>query len=226
MLPLLCNCHPAIDGAPISLAMKLLTLSKHVCSLAKHSFEVAMRRVRYTVAMSLDGYIAGPNGESDWIIMDPDIDFGALMNRFDTVLMGRGIFEATSAHDGGGSMPGMKAVVVSRTLRQQDYPNVTIIGDSLEEAISRLRAEPGKDIWLFGGGSLFRWGGGRISVCVYSASLHQSPLARVVSRCARVGCIYWRHCALVSSVAEPVLNSITFVAALVSVLVSIFEIRI
>jgi dihydrofolate reductase len=115
-----------------------------------------MRRIRYSVAMSLDGYIAGPNGESDWIIMDPDIDFRALMGRFDTVLMGRRTFEAALAHGGGGSMPGMKAVVASRTLRQEDYPKVTIIGDGLEEFISRLRTEPGKDIWLFGGGSLFR----------------------------------------------------------------------
>jgi dihydrofolate reductase len=48
-----------------------------------------MRRVCYAVAMSLDGYIAGPNGEADWIIMDPDIDFGALFDRFDTFLLGR-----------------------------------------------------------------------------------------------------------------------------------------
>ena len=47
-----------------------------------------MRRVRYVVAMSLDGYIAGPNGEADWIIMDPDIDFGALFEQFDTFLLG------------------------------------------------------------------------------------------------------------------------------------------
>ena len=37
-----------------------------------------MRRIVYSVAMSLDGYIAGPNGEYDWIVMDPDIDFKAL----------------------------------------------------------------------------------------------------------------------------------------------------
>jgi dihydrofolate reductase len=49
-----------------------------------------MRRVRYVVAMSLDGYIAGPIGEADWI-MDPDIDFGALFERFDTFLMGRDV---------------------------------------------------------------------------------------------------------------------------------------
>ena len=107
-----------------------------------------MRRVRYCVAMSLDGYIAGPNDESDWIIMDPDIDFEAGMNRFDTFLMGRRTFEVA----GGGA----ETVVVSRTLRPQDYLNVTILGDGMEDAVSRLRAEPGKDIWLFGGGSLFR----------------------------------------------------------------------
>jgi dihydrofolate reductase len=114
-----------------------------------------MKRVRYSVAMSLDGYIAGPNGESDWILMDPEIDFGALMNSFDTVLMGRRTFEVTRRY-GGGSMPGMKVIVASRTLRQEDYPKITILGDGLEEALSRLRSEPGKDIWLFGGGSLFR----------------------------------------------------------------------
>ena len=43
-----------------------------------------MPRIRYQVAMSLDGYIAGPNGEADWIIMDPDIDFKALFAQFDT----------------------------------------------------------------------------------------------------------------------------------------------
>ncbi|MCH7640541.1 MAG: dihydrofolate reductase family protein, partial [Bacteroidetes bacterium] len=100
-----------------------------------------MRRIRYSVAMSLDGYIAGPNDEIDWIIMDPDIDFGELMSRFDTVLMGRLTFEAASAQPGGGAMPGMKAIVVSSTLRQEDHPDVTIIGGALEEAVSRLRAE-------------------------------------------------------------------------------------
>ena len=115
-----------------------------------------MKRIRYSVAMSLDGYIAGPNGESDWILMDPEIDFGALMSSFDTILMGRRTFEVTRGHGGGGGMPGMKVFVASRTLRQEDYPKVTILGDNLEETLSKLRSEPGKDIWLFGGGSLFR----------------------------------------------------------------------
>lgn len=105
--------------------------------------------------MSLDGYIAGPQGEADWIIMDPDIDFSALFGQFDTFLLGRRTFEAM-AGGGKGETPGMKTFVFSRTLRQEDYPGVTIVAEGAEETLAALRAEPGKDIWLFGGGSLFR----------------------------------------------------------------------
>ena len=114
-----------------------------------------MRRVRYAVAASLDGYIAGPKGEADWIIMNPEIDFRALFDQFDTFLVGRRTFE-TMARAGRGETPGMKTFVFSRTLRQQDYPGVTVVAEKSEEMVAALRAEPGKDIWLFGGGSLFR----------------------------------------------------------------------
>jgi dihydrofolate reductase len=114
-----------------------------------------MRRVRYSVAVSLDGYIAGPKGEADWIIMDPEIDFGAMFEQFDTFLLGRRTFEMMGRAGQGGS-PGIKTFVFSRTLRQQDYPKVTIVGAEAEETVAALRAETGKDIWLFGGGSLFR----------------------------------------------------------------------
>ncbi len=114
-----------------------------------------MRRVRYAVAVSLDGYIAGPKGEADWIIMDPEIDFRALFEQFDTFLLGRRTFEMM-AREGRVETPGMKTFVFSRTLRQQDYLGVTVVAEKSEETVAALRAEPGKDIWLFGGGSLFR----------------------------------------------------------------------
>jgi dihydrofolate reductase len=116
-----------------------------------------MRRIIYSVAMSLDGFIAGPKGEADWIIMDPDIDFNALFDQFDAVLIGRRSFEAmTRGKKKAGAMPGMKTFVFSRTLRQEDYPKVTIVGENVEETLTALKAESGKDVWLFGGGLLFR----------------------------------------------------------------------
>jgi len=105
--------------------------------------------------MSLDGYIAGPNGEADWIIMDPEIDFGALFAQFDTVLVGRRSFESM-IEAGRATMPGMKMFLFSSTLRQRDYPDVTVVKDNAERTVATLRAEQGKDIWLFGGGALFR----------------------------------------------------------------------
>lgn len=114
-----------------------------------------MRRVRYAVAMSLDGFIAGPKGEADWIVMDPEIDFAATFAQFDTFLVGRRTFEPM-ARVKRGQTPGVKTFVFSRTLRQEDHPGVTIIAEGVEETVAALRGETGKDIWLFGGGSLFR----------------------------------------------------------------------
>jgi dihydrofolate reductase len=113
-----------------------------------------MRQLVYSVAMSLDGYIAGPKGQSDWIVMDPEIDFGAMLGRFDAILLGRMTYEITRTQ-GGGGMPGMKSYVFSRTLQQADCRGVAV-SDDPSSTIPALKAEPGKDIWLFGGGGLFR----------------------------------------------------------------------
>ena len=116
-----------------------------------------MRRICYSVAMSLDGYIAGPKGEYDWIPMDPDVDFAEMGSRFDTLLMGRGTYQPFAGQDAaGGPFANMAILVVSTTLRQADHPGVTIINDLNATVLDQLRAKPGKDIWLFGGGALFR----------------------------------------------------------------------
>jgi len=112
--------------------------------------------LRYQVAVSLDGFIAGPNGEYDWIVMDPSIDFAALYNEFDTAVMGRKTYELLTAQGGHGAMPGLDVVVFSRTLPAAAYPGVRIFNDDPGEIVAALKAKSGRDIWLFGGGVLFR----------------------------------------------------------------------
>ena len=115
-----------------------------------------MRKVVYGGAMSLDGFIAGPNGEYDWIVLDPDIDFTALMGRFDTFLIGRKTFDVMRRQGNTAPAPGIQNIVFSRTLRAGDCPRGTILSDDAERVVAELRNTSGKDIALFGGGELFR----------------------------------------------------------------------
>jgi dihydrofolate reductase len=116
-----------------------------------------MRPVRYNVAASLDGFIAGPNGEYDWIPLEPAIDFDALFRRVDTVLLGRHSYELVLRDPAAAAWPaGSRVVVFSRTLRPADHPHVTIVADDAAAKVAELRAEPtGGEIWLYGGGALF-----------------------------------------------------------------------
>ena len=115
-----------------------------------------MRKVVYGGAMSLDGFIAGPNGEYDWILMDPDIDFAGMMARFDTFLIGRKTFDAMRRMGNAAPpTPGIRSIVCSRTLRPEECPGATLCDDA-ERVVADLRRQPGKDIALFGGGELFR----------------------------------------------------------------------
>ena len=116
-----------------------------------------MPRLRYSVAASLDGYIAGPNGEFDWIVMDPDIDFPAMYREFDTLLMGRKTYDVMVAMgEEAGPALGVAWVVVSRTMRAEEYPDVTIVTDPVRTATELKARTSEKDVWLFGGGELFR----------------------------------------------------------------------
>lgn len=111
------------------------------------------RRVIYSVAATLDGYIADPEGGVDWIPDEPTIDWATFMGRFDVTLMGRHTYEVALRL---GGVPGdLPTIVFSGTLQPDEHRDVTITADDPATVVARLREEPGKDIWLMGGGALF-----------------------------------------------------------------------
>jgi dihydrofolate reductase len=113
-----------------------------------------MRRVRYNVAASLDGFITDSNGGYDWIQNDPTVDFEGIFRNVDTIFLGRRSYDSVLT---AGELPwksDTRIYVASRSLADADT-GVTIVRDPVATAMS-LRNESGSgEIWLFGGGELF-----------------------------------------------------------------------
>ena len=114
-----------------------------------------MRRLRYSVAATLDGFIADPAGGYDWIVMDDAIDFAAMFAEFDAFVMGRKTWEVTAPTEFGDMFGGKEVIVFSRTL-ERARPGIRIVSTPPVDTVRELKQKPGKDIWLFGGGSMFR----------------------------------------------------------------------
>jgi len=112
-----------------------------------------MRKVILNLAVSLDGFIEGPNGEFDWCFTDQDYGMKAFMKRIDAVFMGRRSYEVVKKMGGDNPYPGMKNYVFSHTLKQVDNDSILMNGD-LEREVKAILQQRGKDVWLFGGASL------------------------------------------------------------------------
>lgn len=114
-----------------------------------------MRKVILNVAVSLDGFIEGPNGEYDWCFTDQDYGMSTFLKSIDAILYGRKSYEMMLRADFPGENPFMdfKTYVFSETL-QTPYPNTQLISSDFAEEVKKLKESAGKDIWLFGGASL------------------------------------------------------------------------
>lgn len=119
-----------------------------------------MRKLILGLAITLDGYIEGPNGEYDWCFTDQDYGLNSFFEQIDAVFMGRKSYETMqkqSDHNDVETTPSSPAwteYVFSNTLKSVKAGAVLISGDVVAEA-RRIKNQPGKDIWLFGGAVLY-----------------------------------------------------------------------
>ncbi|WP_316811661.1 dihydrofolate reductase family protein [Pedobacter heparinus] len=118
-----------------------------------------MRKLILGLAVTLDGYIEGPNGEYDWCLTDQDYGLKEFFSRIDAIFIGRKSYETAQQYadsNNGETIPGMPAVteyVFSSTLKSVKEGAVLIAENSIAEA-GRIKEQPGKDIWLYGGALL------------------------------------------------------------------------
>jgi dihydrofolate reductase len=116
------------------------------------------RNVVVHIAASADGFIARPDGDLEWLTSRPAPEgfygMNAFMKSIDTMVFGRKTYEA-SLRLGAKFDSKNRSVVFSRHAPPPDAPKgVEFVNDAIGPFVSRLREQPGKDIWLMGGGDL------------------------------------------------------------------------
>ena len=127
-----------------------------------------MRTVIFGGANSLDNFLARPDGGVDWLRFNAGADdiMREMWRSIDAVVMGRKTFEVgkrmsggkaprSSKKKGSGGPPSVPTYVVSRTL-PEDEPGVTVVREDVVPFVRRLKAQPGQDILVMGGGELAR----------------------------------------------------------------------
>ncbi len=97
------------------------------------------RRLRYSVAATLDGFIADPDGGYDWIIMDESIDFAKMFEEFDTFVMGRKTWDVSAQTEFVQMFGTSEVIVFSRTLEAAPRPGVKVVKTSPADTVRDLK---------------------------------------------------------------------------------------
>lgn len=144
-----------------------------------------MRKVVLDLAVSLDGFIEGPNGEIDWCIMDDDMDFKGFLLSIDTIFYGRVSYDMwgnyipdSNASDSDktlwASVHSKRKYVFSYNPRRDDH--AVFITSDLAEKIKEIKNQQGKDIWLYGGAKLIKTFIHLNLIDIYRISVHPTVL--------------------------------------------------
>lgn len=146
-----------------------------------------MRKVILDLAVTLDGFIEGPNGEIDWCILDEDMDFDGFLSGIDTIFYGRVSYDfwgnyqpdphADEAEKKLWEAVHSKSKIVFTGQDRRDE-SATFIHSGITERVSEMKREEGKDIWLYGGASLIKTFIKLGLIDVYRISVHPTVLGK------------------------------------------------
>lgn len=144
-----------------------------------------MRRIILDIAVTLDGFIEGANGEVDWCIMDDDMGFDEFLSSIDTIFYGRVSYDmwgnfhpiptASAAEKNlWEAVHSKQKYVFSRQPRHDD--KATVITSNLVQSVNEIKNSEGKDIWLYGGASLITTFLSLGLIDVYRLAVHPTVL--------------------------------------------------
>jgi dihydrofolate reductase len=114
-----------------------------------------MRKIVLGLGISLDGYIARPDGSVDFLFMPKDYSMAEFFASIDTAILGRKTYDVARAM-GGGFGGNVRYYVMSRKLPAGERDGLIFTRESPSQLVARIRRQKGKDIWLMGGGELAR----------------------------------------------------------------------
>jgi dihydrofolate reductase len=140
-----------------------------------------MKKVILDLAVTLDGFIEGPNGEIDWCIIDDDMDFEGFISSIDTIFYGRVSYDAW-----GNFQPDENATPTEQKIWQQIHEKdkfvfskqnrqdekATFIDADIADRTNEIKRQGGKDIWLYGGASLINTFTQLDLIDIYRLSVH------------------------------------------------------
>jgi dihydrofolate reductase len=126
-----------------------------------------MRKVILSNLVSVDGFFAGPNGELDWFIVDEKFNDYAndLLSKVDALLFGRLTYQLMADYWPSPSatrddpliadkMNNLPKIVFSKTLHKVEWNNSRLVKENVADEISTMKQQPGKDMVIFGSGSI------------------------------------------------------------------------
>lgn len=146
-----------------------------------------MKKIILDLAVTLDGFIEGPNGEIDWCILDEDMDFEGFLSGIDTIFYGRVSYDlwgnCRPDADAGDAEKKLWENVHSKnkvvfTSRPPDDGNALFIYSDISAKVAEIKRQKGKDIWLYGGAGLIKTFIELELVDIYRISVHPTVLGK------------------------------------------------